>query len=202
MSSLDTGRTNQKRRTRAAIVAAAAALLQSGQAPTVAEVADAAAVSRATAYRYFPSQELLLAEAALELKVPDIPGYLAAAGDAAEARLDAVVAATLDYVAAHEAAFRGLLRLSLEGPAEPEGTPRRRAGRRLAWAATALEPLAGRLGEEERRRLAAALASFLGIETLVVLKDVCGLDDAEAQAVARWAAQRLLAGAIAEQPGP
>jgi AcrR family transcriptional regulator len=48
------GRVNQKRRTRAAIVAAAIELVEQGQSPTVAEVADAALVSRATAYRFFP----------------------------------------------------------------------------------------------------------------------------------------------------
>jgi AcrR family transcriptional regulator len=198
MTSLDTGRTNQKRRTRAAIVAAAAALLQAGQTPTVAEVADAAAVSRATAYRYFPSQEHLLGEAALELTVPDVRGQVAAAGSAAEARLDVAVGATMEYVLGHEVALRALLRRSLEPTAAGEAPPRRRAGRRLDWAVAALEPIAHQLGEAEHRRLVAALALLLGIETLVVLQDVCGLDEVEAQAVARWAAQRLLAGALVE----
>ena len=56
------GRINQKRRTRAAILAAAGVLLEQDQRPTVAEVADAALVSRATAYRYFPTQEYMLLE--------------------------------------------------------------------------------------------------------------------------------------------
>ena len=64
------GRVNQKRRTRAAILAAAVELLKRGKSPTVAEVADAALVSRATAYRYFPTQEYLLFEAALESTGP------------------------------------------------------------------------------------------------------------------------------------
>jgi len=200
MTSLDTGRTNQKRRTRAAIVAAAAALLQAGQSPTVAEVADAAAVSRATAYRYFPSQEHLLAEAALELEVPDIIGQAVAAGPAAEARLDVAVSAAIAYVAAHDVALRALLRRSLEPLGEGEEPPRRRAGRRVGWATAALEPVAEQLGEAEHRRLVAALGLCMGIEALVVLQDVCGLDGAEAQEVARWAARRLLAGALVEGP--
>lgn len=198
MSSLDTGRTNQKRRTRAAIVAAAAALLQAGQTPSVAEVADAAEVSRATAYRYFPSQEHLLAEAALELEVPDIAGQAAAAGDEVAVRLDTAVSAAINYVVGHEVALRALLRRSLEPAAEGEESPRRRAGRRVGWATAALEPVAEQLGEEEHRRLLAALGLCMGIETLVVLQDVCGLEGAEAQEVARWAARRLLAGALAE----
>jgi AcrR family transcriptional regulator len=56
-------RANQKSRTRAALVEAAARLLRDGP-PTVAEAADAARISRATAYRYFPTQEALLVEVA------------------------------------------------------------------------------------------------------------------------------------------
>ena len=66
------GRINQKRRTRAAILAAAVKLLNEGKRPAVAEVADAALVSRATAYRYFPTQEYLLFEAALGSTRSDI----------------------------------------------------------------------------------------------------------------------------------
>ncbi len=60
----DDPRANQKERTRAALVAAAGELFRTGSAPTVAEAAERAKVSRATAYRYFPTQESLLVEIA------------------------------------------------------------------------------------------------------------------------------------------
>src|SRR5689334_15397572 len=60
------GRANQKRRTRRDLLEAARQLLSDGARPTVAEVADHAGVSRRTAYRYFPTAEQLLADAALE----------------------------------------------------------------------------------------------------------------------------------------
>ena len=41
-------------------------------------------------------------------------------------------------------------------------------------------------------RLQAALALTVGADSLVILKDVVGLDDAEANAVLRWAAAALL----------
>ncbi len=80
----------------------------------MAEVADAAAVSRATAYRYFPSQELLLAEAALDLAVPNIAELLAdpLLADDSAARLDAVIGAIHALVVAHDQPLRALLRLS------------------------------------------------------------------------------------------
>jgi AcrR family transcriptional regulator len=46
-----TGRVNQKRRTHAAIVRAAAELIRTGREVTMPEIAKAALVSEATAYR-------------------------------------------------------------------------------------------------------------------------------------------------------
>ena len=63
-------RTNQKARTRADLLAAASALIRAGRRPTVEEVALAAGISKRTAYRYFTSQEHLLADAALETLRP------------------------------------------------------------------------------------------------------------------------------------
>src|SRR5438874_9977549 len=63
----ETGRFRQRRRTRAAIVAAAADLLRAGRTPSVNDVAEAADVSRRTVYLYFPTLEQLLLDATLGL---------------------------------------------------------------------------------------------------------------------------------------
>src|ERR1700694_655771 len=55
-------RHRQKNRTRKALLNAAAELMRQGREPTVADVAEVGEVSRATAYRYFPTQESLLVE--------------------------------------------------------------------------------------------------------------------------------------------
>ena len=55
----EAGRFRQRRRTRAAIVAATAELVQAGATPSVGEIADAADVSRRTVYTYFPTLEQL-----------------------------------------------------------------------------------------------------------------------------------------------
>jgi AcrR family transcriptional regulator len=57
------GRANQKLRTRTAIAAAATDLMRAGRDITMLEVARAALVSEATAYRYFPDLASLLREA-------------------------------------------------------------------------------------------------------------------------------------------
>jgi AcrR family transcriptional regulator len=49
-------RANQKSRTREAIIDGALELMAEGTMPTVVAAAERAKVSRATAYRYFPTQ--------------------------------------------------------------------------------------------------------------------------------------------------
>jgi AcrR family transcriptional regulator len=66
------GRVNQKRRTRAAIVAAGRAILHRGETPTVALVAEEAQMTRTTVYRYFPSQESLLLELSVTVSIDEI----------------------------------------------------------------------------------------------------------------------------------
>ena len=195
------GRMNQKRRTRAALKAAAAELVRRGETPTVAQAAEAALVAKSTAYRYFPSQEALLAEVLLDEAIaPDLAAvYVAAeAPGPAEDRLDAVVRADHALVVKHEAAFRTALRAMLAPPGGgPAGVPRR-PGNRLHYLAAALAPLRARLGAERLERLVTALALCVGVESLLVTADIAGLAPADAEAVKRWAAAALLRAALAE----
>src|SRR5580765_4756746 len=86
----DGGRTQQKQRTRSALVASARELVaSSGAAPTVGEAAAAAGVSRTTAYRYFPSQEALLIAAHPEVEMTSMLD--ADVSDVPRERVEAVV---------------------------------------------------------------------------------------------------------------
>ncbi len=201
------GRINQKRRTRAAVLEAARHLLHKGQMPSVAEAADAARVSRATAYRYFPTQEYLLSEAALESARTDINHLLESSASSAEpaVRLDRLVQVLQQVTLEQEAAFRTLLQLSLEahanGGQKREATEDRlRGGRRIGWIEEALAPLVSSFDTDPAtfRRVVAALSLCMGIEALIVLQDVCGLEAAEAVEVSRWAAQALLQAELRE----
>lgn len=193
------GRVNQKRRTRAAIVAAAAELLRQGRSPSVEEVADAALVSRATAYRYFSSQEYLLSEAALESIRGEVDSALHVVESVSDPamRLDAVVQALQERTVEQEAGFRALLRLSLEQPfaqtegREPEVTGRRGA-RRIDWIERALSPVLEELDSQTQEWVVGALSLCMGIEAVVVLRDICGHSAPEAIEISRWAAQAIL----------
>ena len=195
------GRMNQKRRTRAALMLAAREFVRQGETPTVAQVAEAALVATSTAYRYFPSQEALVAEALLDEAIrPDLEAVYAAAktpGSAA-ARLDAVVRADHALVIKHEAAFRATIRSQLAvGVGDPHTAPRR-PGNRLRYLAEALAPLHDQLGAARLERLVTALAMCVGMESIMVTADIRGLASAEAEAVKRWAAAALLQAALDE----
>lgn len=172
-----TGRRNQKVRTRTALVDAARELLSRGTTPTVEEAAAAAAVSRTTAYRYFPNQRALVAAAHPEV---DRESLLPADAPAdPEERLDLLLRATNRIVRDWETQLRAALRLSLEPDADPTG-PVLRRGRVIGWLADALEPLATTHPDLDLDRLAVAIRSATGIEAFVWLVDVahCSREDA------------------------
>ena len=110
------GREKQKGRTRAALIAAGLKLVQAGEAPTVAEVAEAADVSRRTAYRYFPTQEELLIEIGLDFTREELDGVALRSSRQSdpEAALDQLVRAVQESSVRNEKLLRTMVRLSLE----------------------------------------------------------------------------------------
>jgi AcrR family transcriptional regulator len=191
---LHTGRTNQKARTRDALIAAARQLLANGVTPTVEEAAAEAAVGRTTAYRYFPNGRALLAATYPEIEMRSLLGE-----DPPEeplARLEIVAESLTRQILEHEPELRAQLRLALEGePAGGESLPLRR-WRRIRWVEDALSPLEGRMPEQELRRLIYGICATLGIEALVWLTDMGGLSREEAVEVMRWNARTLLRSAL------
>jgi hypothetical protein len=193
------GRTHQKRRTRDALVAAAREVVAKGETPTVEVAAEMASISRATAYRYFPNQRALLVaahpETAATSLLPEDPP------DDVAARLDLVVDAFTRQIIENEAQGRTMLRLSLEAePTERAQLPLRQ-GRAIPWFEDALAPLRAEMSEAEVRRLAIAIRSATGIESLVWLVDVAGLSREDATDLMRASAQALLQAALASRDG-
>ena len=198
-------RVQQKERTRAALVEAARALLRAGAPPTVAEAAARARVSRATAYRYFPTPDALLIEAGnitpATQPVEELVQGLQ--GDDPEARLLSVLDRFMPIVFAEETSMRAALRTYqdtwLASRARGERAVPVREGRRMRWLEKALEPAQGRLSKAQMQRLRRALALVLSPDAMVVLKDVCRIEsDVEGMAVLRWAASALLRAGLAE----
>ena len=200
------GRYKQKRRTRTAVLTAARELIRQGKIPSVADAADAADVSRRTAYRYFPTQEQLLTEAQLEGGRASIERVFEPAELAhdVEARLDALVRAMYAELQSTEPLMRTMIRLTVDRSRDEhtadaaEAEPPRRGYRRIDWIEMALSPVRMQLDETSFERLVSGLALCIGIEALLVLRDIRGLDPAAAEEVSRWVARSLLHASLAE----
>jgi AcrR family transcriptional regulator len=197
-------RANQKARTRGALVDAALELMRTGTPPTVADAAERARVSRATAYRYFPTQDALLVEISdIGPSVEPVEEMLTGLStDDVGERLERLLATLNPIALAEEAAMRAALRVYLdtwfENQRRGDDTPVR-AGRRMEWLDDVLEPARRRLSPERYERVRAALALTMSIDAIVVMKDVCHLGDDATLDTLQWAAAALLRAATTDE---
>ena len=188
-----------KARTRRLMLETASRLMQDGVTPSVTEAAEAAGVSRATAYRYFPSQAALV-QAVVDEGLGPILTWTSSSKNA-EQRVDDLLASSLPRIEAYEATFKAALKLSLDQWARRQaGTlgdeERVTRGHRKELLRDALSPLRGSLPPAQFDRLAQALSLVFGVEVMIVLKDIWGLDGVETQSVARWMAGALVRASI------
>ncbi len=201
MTEAKTGRTNQRHRTRKELLQAASRLMKQGQKPTLDEVAEEALVSRATAYRYFPRVEALLVEASLDLATPDAEA-LFAGDDTTDpvARVERVDKMLHELTLANDTQLRMMLMYSLERSIDVgrDGEGPVRQNRRTPLLAAALAPARGQFTPTGLDMLTKTLAVLVGVDALVVFKDVLQLEDREARKVKRWAIRALLEAAKKE----
>ena len=171
---------------------------QNGHVPSVAEVAVRSKVSRATAYRYFPSRSALTT-AVIETSLRPVRTPRSEKSDG-RARVHDLFMQTFPRFKEFEPQMRAALQLSLEqwaleraGLLEEE--PYRR-GHRVRSLEHAIKPLAPQLTAGMRDRLHRALSVIYGIESYVILKDIWGLSDREVERIALWIANALIDAAL------
>ncbi len=188
-------RDRQTRRTRRALLAAAEELFVEGRVPTVADVAERADVARATAYRYFPTQEAMLLETTflgdsepIRTLLDDVSGI----EDPAE-RIAEAVRRGAAWTLGREARLRAILRLSLD-PAAGAMRPARRRG----YIAQLIEPIRGELAPGAEERLVGALSLMFGIDPIVSIRDNSDIDPGRIPDVLGWAARELVRAALDE----
>jgi len=183
-------RENQRLRTRKDLLEAAVRLTRDGASPSFEEIAEAALVSRATAYRYFPGLDALMLEAALHVETPTPEGLFGADRSTdALARVERLDAAMAAMIRANEAPLRALLARSVQQVAAGAPTRQNRRSPLIAAALAAGDPP---FRPADLDTLSKALAVLFGIEAVVVFKDVLQLDDAEAARVRRWMIRALV----------
>ncbi|MBL8584934.1 MAG: TetR/AcrR family transcriptional regulator [Rhizobiaceae bacterium] len=191
-------------RTRRLMLEAATRLMQSGANPSVTDVAEAAGVSRATAYRYFPSQAALV-HAVVDQALGPILEW-SSDSRSVETRVADLFAMAMPRIQDFEATFKAALRLSLEQWAHRQaGTqamePQFTRGHRIELLMDAVAPARGQLSRGEQERLAQALSLVFGVEALVVLGDIWGLDRTRVGEVVAWASEALVKAAMQQGKG-
>ena len=191
-----TGRVNQKRRTHAAIVQAAVELMRTGGEVTMLEVAKAALVSEATAYRYFPDLASLLQEA-MAGQMPTPAEALKAVADSQDPveRVASAAEHLLRHVLAYEGATRAMIAATITRPASAASRPGLRFGL-IDYALAPLEENPGAADPAAVAQLKNDLAVAVSAEALFCLTDLCGLAPEEAIASAVHTATTLTRAAL------
>jgi AcrR family transcriptional regulator len=196
-------RVNQKARTRAALLESATKLIREGRRPTVEEAALAAGISKRTAYRYFVSQEHLLADASLDSLRGRMDEMLASMSDSTDVhvRIAGLAVALRRLAENHDAELREMMRASLDQAvgANKTSVAPARGHRRLEWIRTSVAPVRERLSAGGYARLIDCLAVCLGVDALIVLRDICGVTGPAAEKRMIWMANAILDRALMEE---
>ncbi|WP_437613854.1 TetR/AcrR family transcriptional regulator [Erwinia sp. V71] len=188
--------TSTRARTRRLLINTAMQLFDSGAFPSISEVAQAAQLSRATAYRYFPTQSALVAAIVSETLKP-MNSWQPEQPEAG-ARIEELMEFAFPHMLQHEGTLRAALHLSLTQWAQTQAqdaVPVKEKlvrGNRKMLLQKVVEPLADELPPELFQRVLHALSLVYGSEIFLVMKDIWGCDNQELQDVAKWMAKAIV----------
>jgi AcrR family transcriptional regulator len=184
----------QKSRTRETLLAAARSLLAEKATLTIPAVAEAAGISRATAYRYFSDPSVLAAEAGLDVSTLPYDDLVQDCSDTRE-RVLAIALFFFDQALEHETEFRNFLSRWLDNWRLDGGAPTR-GGRRVTMFRSALQDERNRIGDEACERLVRELSAATGAEAMIALLDVAEADPATARATIAHMVEILVTGTL------
>lgn len=190
----------QRERTRDALIAEAVKMTHHGHFGSIVEVANAAGISRATAYRYFPNQARLI-HAVLDVTLGPVRSFDTDERDGIE-RIRILFERTFPLFKEFEPQFRAALQVSLDHWSQDRaGTLREepfQRGRRVKILQRAAAPLKRQLGPTVYGKLVRALSLVYGIEPYVVLKDMWNANDRDVDSLTRWVVEALISAALQE----
>lgn len=189
---LDSGRIQQKMKTREKLLVAANSILIEGKEVSVEQAAKRASVSKATAYRYFSSKEVLQKEAALHTK-SEVKEHLFS--ELAASDLNGRIEKLIDYhyniLTNNEVEFRLFLSAVMKESVQNQANYSR-AGRRVLLIEEALKPLKKTSNKDKFDKMVSAISLILGIESITILKDLCHLGNEEILAHWKWMINKLI----------
>ena len=167
---------------------------ETGCAPKVAEVAKHAGVSRATAYRCFPSRGAMLSCMVSHSLGP--MRTFASDHVSGKNRVNDLFKRSFPRLSRHEAILRTAVQISLEQQAMFKAglideAPFRR-GHRIRILDKALEPLKNELPKDLYLQLHQALSTIYGVEIFIVLKDIWNESNKQVLGTMLWMAEALI----------
>lgn len=192
--------TTIRARTRRLLIDTAMSMYEQGAFPSITEVANAAQLSRATAYRYFPTQSALVS-AMVDESLGPILEWHPTQPDAGQ-RIAELLSFAYPRMLQHEGVLRAALHLSLQQWADNRSNPSNQEklvrGNRKRLLTLAVAPLADKLTPEALQRVIYAFSLIYGSEVFMVLKDIWNLDDTGIQDVTQWMGKAILLQAEAD----
>jgi AcrR family transcriptional regulator len=170
-------------------------MMAEGVTPSISELAEQAQVSRATAYRYFPTQSDLVAAVVGESLGP-ILSWRPSSDDAAE-RIDQLLVYAYPRLEQYEVQLRAAIQISLRQSAEERASKHKNPrplvrGNRIEFLKMAVEPLKEEVDDKTFERTVQALSMLYGTEVFLVLKDIWHLELAQIIDIVRWTSRGII----------
>jgi len=189
---LNSGRIKQKMKTREKLLVVAHRWLVEGNPIDIEQIAKEAQVSKATAYRYFSSKDVLQREASLHSKSEEKENLFSGLSeDDLDRRVERLISYHFDILTKNEVEFRLFLSAVMKESVQNKETYTR-AGRRVILIEEALKPLRKSVSTEEFDKMVSAISTILGIESITVLKDLCSLNIEEVLETWKWMIKKII----------
>ena len=189
---LATGRIAQKMKTRERLLIAANNLMVKGNVMSIEQVAKEAGTSKATAYRYFSNIDTLRKESSLHTISQDKEDLFSGLSkDDLEGRLKILIQYHFKILTKNEVEFRLYLSAVLQDSVQDKESYTR-AGRRILLIEEALVSLKKTYATEQFNKIVSAISVILGIESITILKDLCGLKNAKILETWKWMIDKII----------
>lgn len=189
------GRREQKLNTRSKILMAANHLLEKGEGLTMENIAREAQISRATVYRYYSNVDSLSTELVLQLNVPNTETMVKEFEvEEMNKALLGIQETYLKFILENEAASRKFLGAVLSSA----DSKLERGKNRLKALQAYFNSKEVNLNKDQIQKLIHIAVLLMGIESIIVSKDVCGLSDKKSKETLSWGLEMILKGISCE----
>jgi len=195
--SLHKGRIKQKLNTRSNILDAAKRLLDKNIDFGLDDVATEAGFSRATVYRYFSEVELLKLETLLDFQTKiSIHDLEVMKGSSIRERIFKIQDYFNKLAQNNESTFRMYLSHVLKESVKSNQNKNLRGARRINILEEVLAPVTTETNRDTIQKFIVIATLLMGIESLIVTRDVCQLNTAQSDEILIWGLEMVIQGML------